>query len=292
MNAFLSSLRADLLDRRVRVVLIVLLAALVAGLVYALTGGSGSAPAPPSSFPPISAPAPGIAAVAATPSPKLAVAETTSGASKQRGGPVRDPFAPLPGAATATASTSSSSSSSATKSTTSVSSTSTTTTTSTKTGSSSSGSSSGGHAAAPQPAPVKQQVVIHFHTTVQFGVVPAAPAPGAQPPAPQLKTHKDIKVGGALPSKDNSQLVYLGVVLHTGKAAVFELTGEAILHGPAKCLPSPTHCQAIELGIGQSETLESIQANGTPVTYAIKLLSISRSATSGSAAGVHVASVG
>ena len=110
MNAFLSSLRSDLLDRRVRVVLIVLLAALVAGLVYALTGGSGSAPAPPSSFPPISAPAPGIAAVAATPSPKLAVAETTSGASKQRGGPVRDPFAPLPGAVTVTASTSSSAS--------------------------------------------------------------------------------------------------------------------------------------------------------------------------------------
>jgi hypothetical protein len=139
---------------------------------------------------------------------------------------------------------------------------------------------------------VQQPFVIHFHTTVQFGVVPAAPTPGAQSPAPQLKTHKDIKLHEALPSNDNSQLVYLGVVLRTAKAAVFELTGQAVLHGSAKCLPSPAHCQAIELKIGQSETLESIEANGTPVTYAIKLLSISRSVTSGSAASVHAASVG
>ena len=83
--------------------------------------------------------------------------------------------------------------------------------------------------------------------------------------------------------------MYLGVVLRTGKAAVFELTGEVIIHGSAKCLPSAVHCQAIELQVGQSETLESIEPNGTPVTYEIKLVSISRSETTASAARAHIA---
>src|SRR5207253_3336369 len=99
MSAFFSSLRADLLDRRMRVVLIVLAVALIAAVAYAFTGGSGSSPAPASSLPATSG-AVGIAAVAAPPNANQSVAETTSGATQQHGGATRNPFAPLPGSAT------------------------------------------------------------------------------------------------------------------------------------------------------------------------------------------------
>ena len=112
--------------------------------------------------------------------------------------------------------------------------------------------------------------------TAQFGVVPAVAA-GAPPQPAQLQTYKDMAIDEPLPGKDNPQLVYLGVALKTGKDAVFGLTGEAILHGSATCKPSPTQCQAIELGIGQTEKLEVVEATGQTVTYELKLPSIAKS---------------
>lgn len=279
MSGFLDALRADLLDRRTRVVLIVLGVALIGALAYAFTGGSGSTrPAAPAPLP--SSSAVGIAAVAAPANPNASVAETTSGASQQHGGATRNPFVPLPGSPTSSAPSSSATKSSGTASS----------------GKSTSGGSESHPSAttpeATKPPAAKEHVVIHFHTSIEFGVVPPAPAPGVPQTAPQLRTYKDIKLNEALPSKNNSQLVYLGVVLRTGKSAVFELTGEVIIHGAGKCLPSPTQCRAIELQPGQSETLESVEANGTPVTYELKLLSISRTVTTASAARAHAASSG
>jgi hypothetical protein len=126
---------------------------------------------------------------------------------------------------------------------------------------------------------------------VQFGVVPVV-AEGAPPQPAQLQTYKDMAIDEPLPGRDNPQLVYLGVVLKTGKDAVFGLTGEAILHGSATCKPSPTQCQGIELGVGQAETLEVVGPTGQPVTYELKLLSISKSLSSASAARAHAASRG
>jgi hypothetical protein len=123
--------------------------------------------------------------------------------------------------------------------------------------------------------------------TVQFGVVPAS-AEGAPPQPAQLKTHNDIALDEPFPSKANPQLVYLGVVLKTGKEAAFAFTGAAILHGSATCKPSPTQCEAIEMQIGQAETLEVVEANGSSVTYELKLLSITKSvSSSASTARVH-----
>jgi hypothetical protein len=133
-----------------------------------------------------------------------------------------------------------------------------------------------------------KRVIIHFHTTAQFGVVPVV-AEGAPPQPAQLHTYKNMAIDEPLPGKDNPQLVYLGVVLKTGKDAVFGLTGEAIVHGSATCKPSPTQCQAIELGIGQSEKLEVFDPTGQPVTYELKLLSIAKSVSSASTARVHQA---
>jgi hypothetical protein len=123
--------------------------------------------------------------------------------------------------------------------------------------------------------------------TAQFGAVPVTAA-GAPPQPAQLKTYTDMALDEPLPSKDNPQVVFLGVVLSTGREAVFALTGEAILHGSATCKPSPTQCQAIALQIGQTEKLEVLEADGQAVTYELKLLGIAKSVSSASAARAHV----
>ena len=85
-------------------------------------------------------------------------------------------------------------------------------------------------------------------------------AEGAPAQPAELKTYKNMALDEPLPDKANPQLVFLGVVLRTGKEALFGLTGAAILHGTGVCQPSATQCQAIDLQVGQSETLEVVEA--------------------------------
>ena len=59
--------------------------------------------------------------------------------------------------------------------------------------------------------------------TAQLGVVPAV-AEGAPAQPAQLKTYKDMALDEPLPGKANPQLVFLGVVLRTGKEALFGLS--------------------------------------------------------------------
>lgn len=283
MSDFFSSLKSDLLDRRFLPVLALLGVALLAALAYAVLGAGGPSR---SSTPPASSSASsgakgatGVIAISQAPAPNQAVAETPGGSHQHTSTP-HNPFTPLPGAKKAT----SSSGSSASKGSSSSSGTS-------PAGSGKPTSSGGGTAPATTLKPIAptKRVIIHFHTTVQFGVVPVA-VEGTPPQPAQLQTFKDIAIDEPLPGKDNPQLVYLGVVLKTGKDAVFGLTGEAIVHGSATCRPSPTQCRAIELGIGQSETLEVFSATGQPVTYELKLLSIAKSVSSASTARAHAAS--
>lgn len=279
---FFVSLKEDLLSRRLLPVLVVVGVALVAAVAYAVLGGGSSK----SSTLAVSASSgstavAGVAVSQAPANPNQPISETTNGTSKQHGGTARDPFTPLPGSEK----TSSSSAESTAASPASGSST------TSSSGPSTSPSSSGGMTpTTPKettPAPPKK-VYVHFHVTAQLGVVPAV-AEGAQPQPAQLKTYKDMALDEPLPGKSNPQLVYLGVVLRTGKDVLFGLTGEAILHGSASCQPSPTQCQAIELQVGQSETLEFVEADGTPVTYELKLVSIDKSLSSASTARVHAA---
>jgi hypothetical protein len=277
MSDFLKAVKADLLDRRLLPILALLGIALAAALAYAVLGGGSTpttpGPAPASTTPPAGSGALPIAVTPAQPSSEAAVAETTSGSTHQHAGASRNPFTPLPGTTTTTAATKAARSSA-------TSSPSSTSTPSKR----SSGSGGTAPASTPKPAPSKPQFVIHYHVTAQFGVVPSTSAQAPQPQPAPLKTFENMKLNAPLPSKDNSQVVFLGVLLRTGTEAVFALTGEAILHGSAACLPTPTQCRSIELKAGQSEQLESVEANGTPVTYELKLIRITRSVTSASAA--------
>lgn len=276
MNAFFTSIKADLLDRRLRAVMLALCLGLVGALVYALTGGSSATPAPSAAAPAPSAS--GIAAVAApTTAGNQAVAETTSGASQQREGKSRNPFAALPGSkttATPAATGGSSASSAAQKAA---------KNSAQKTSQSSGGSPSTGSGGSSSkggkstPAPHKPKPV--YRVAILFGIVPeGTPAQDAQ-----LTPYTNFKLGKKLPSP-KTPLLSFHEVTAGGKRAVFDVLGEVFLNGGASCLPSASQCHSIALAKGQSEEIEYLPAGGGhPIVYDLQVVSI----TSGKAAAAR-----
>jgi hypothetical protein len=266
MSEFLSSVKADLLDRRLVPLVALVVLALIGAVAYAVLGG-GSSPAAPKT----AAVSTG-SAIAGSPSglavsqvsPEKAVAETTGGVSQQRQGAVHNPFTPLPEPKTKTATLPQAASSS------------------TAASSSSSSSSQGSGGSSPtEPSkpstPAKPKIV--YHVAVLFGVLPV----GTTALTAQLTPYENLKLLAPLPSASQPLIVYRGVTLG-GKSATFTLIGEAILHGEAKCLPSETQCEAIDLKPSQSEQLEYITATGEPANYELRVVSIA--GTTASAAAV------
>jgi hypothetical protein len=260
MNDFLSSLKADLLERRTLALLGLLAAALVGAVAYAVLGAGSSSAPPPASSPGVGAGvgAAGIVAVPAPPNSRAALAEVTSGAPLQRGGGSRDPFTPLPGS-TATLS----SPSSPTKS---------------KTSGSPSPSSGKSKASNPTPEasekptkqpskPAKPKVV--YRVEVRFGTI----APGTPPQSAQLTPYDGLKAQQVLPSPGVPLVAFDGVVMG-GRRAKFKLVGESFLRGTAACVPSVSLCQAITLAPGQSEELEYLPPGAPPVVYELQVVKI------------------
>jgi hypothetical protein len=68
---------------------------------------------------------------------------------------------------------------------------------------------------------------------------------------------------------------------------VFALSREAILKGPARCIPSAEQCEAIDLEAGQSEELTYLEPDGQSVPYELKVLTITKESSTASAASVH-----
>jgi hypothetical protein len=256
MNDFLSSVKADLLDRRLLPIVALVVLALVAAIAYTVLGGGSSAATPTAAVSGGSSTAsPGLAASQST--SEKAVAETTGGVSQQRHGYARNPFTPLPEpkAKTQVAASSSSSSSSTTSSSTSAGS-----------GSQSSGGSSSTTPSQPS-TPTKPKTV--YHVSVQFGVIPT----GVTPAQAQLQTLDDVKLLTPLPSAQQPLIVFRGVTVG-GKSATFTIAGEEILHGEGKCLPSASQCEAIDLKAGQTEQLEYISVTGEALVDELRVVSI------------------
>jgi hypothetical protein len=265
MNAFLTSLKADLLDRRLLPLVGLVLALLLAAIAYAVLGGSSS-PAASASAP--STPAPqnsGVAVTAANTSGEKAVAETTDGIRVQRKGASRNPFAPLASETTTTTSspiTSSSSSSGSSGSS------------STEAGGTSTGSTEEKQT---EPAP-KQRTV--YHVTVLFGSL----TPNPETKEVKLTPYSNLKLFTKLPGGNAPLVVFRGVT-KGGKSATFTIVGEAIIHGNGACLPSATQCEAVDLKVGQSETFEYLAAGAlTPTSYELKVAAITPIKTSAKSA--------
>jgi hypothetical protein len=274
MTDFLDSLKADLLDRRLLPILALLGVALVAALGYLVLGGGSTAATPPAVRPIAHAPA-GIAVSQTPANPAQAAAETTSGSSAQRHGYAHDPFNALPVAAKQASSTAVVSSSRSGAPATSG----TPSTTSTKSGSGATPKS------APQPAAPTKPSAPHRATTVYkvsvvFGALPVV----APPQGVQLTPFQNLRLLTPLPSAQQPLIVFRGVTLG-GKSASFTVVGEVLLHGNARCLPSTSQCQEINLKTGQVEQLEYLAASGQVVTYELRILDIA--ATKASSAGLR-----
>lgn len=278
MNDFFDSLKSDLLDRRMIPVLGLVAVVLIAAVAYAVLGG-GSSVAPNTATPvaPV-AKVPGLAVSEVKTADVTASAETTSGSPQQTAGASRNPFAPMPGVKKAQAASAAAASSSGS---------------STTTGSGESSSSSTG-GATPAPAeetkksstptkPKSKQTV--FHVDVLFGTAAAA----TPPQDAALTPFNELKLQQPLPSDSQPLVVFRGV-LAGGKSATFTLVGEAILRGPAKCLPSASQCQAIDLQPGQTEELEYLPPGAAAITYELNVVSVSSSKAKLSSA--HISAFG
>jgi hypothetical protein len=284
MNAFLESLRADLLDRRLRPLVALLVVALVGAVAYAELGGSSSSTPPPAS-PAVSSPTGSVLLSPVKTEGTQAIAETTGGLKGQSGGATRNPFTPLPQPKQATPSSSTTTSTSAGSSSSSPSPNSSSTTGGAGTESGSSGNST---PAEPKQAPAPSKPKTVYEVAVLFGAAPpATPLANAQ-----LTSYAKLKLQQPLPSATQPLVVFRGVVAG-GKSATFTLVGEAIIRGSGACRPSPAQCQVIDLQKGQTEELEYVPLGAAPTTYMLHIVDIksvkAKAAAKAKASDAHAA---
>lgn len=283
MTEFLSSLKADLLDRRMLPLLALLGVGLAAAIAYVVLGGGGgsssgggSRSTPSASVAPASpgSSGPSLPVTQAPANPNAAVAETTEGARYQHHSGAHNPFTPL--AKAKTASSSGGSGSSGGSSSTAQSATpSSTGSTGSSSGSGSSGAGAGG--ATPEkpaePTPTKPQP--HKPKTVYTVDVLYGVAPTVSGQVSQLTPFTGLKRMQPLPSAQDPRVVYAGVSSN-GQDALFTLAGEAILKGQGTCVPRPTQCEAIALAQEQSEEFGYLEESGQTVVYELKVVSIAK----------------
>ena len=268
MSAFLRSVKADLLDRRLLAGVVLLTLALAAALAYAVLGGNSTAvsvaPVAPAGTGSLPVAAAGISISQGSPKSADASTETPS-SSYQRGGPSRNPFASPPAAKAASTSAKGSSSSHTTNSS-----------------STPSASKPAPQPASKKPAPVKstpapapkkskpKATATPDRVSVLFGEVPA----GTPTQDLRLTPYENLAPLTPLPSTKLPLLVYSGTAAN-GKLASFARAGEVVLRGSAACSPSPAQCLTIELEAGDSEQVEYLPAGGKPVVYELEIVSIS-----------------
>jgi hypothetical protein len=113
---------------------------------------------------------------------------------------------------------------------------------------------------------------------VLFGALPV----GTTPLTAQLTPFENLKLLTPLPSAKQPLIIFRGVT-SGGKSATFTLVSEAILHGPAACLPSTTQCEAIDLRESQSEQLEYLSPAGVTELFELRIVSIVSSKASSAA---------
>jgi hypothetical protein len=263
MTELLRSLRADLSDRRMLPILVALGLALAGALAYAVLGGGSSAkPLATAGLPaPSIVKGPSLPVSQAPANPNAAVAETTEGVRYQRRAGSHNPFVPLASPKSQTSTTSASTAAKASSGP--------------KPSASSGGSGTGssGSSTAPiQPQPKPKPKVTH--KSVATASLLFGPAPTVPGQLSQLIPYASVKQGEPLPSAANQLITFKSVVKNAGaahKSAIFALDREAILKGPATCLPSPSQCESIELELGGTEELSYLEPTEQTVTYELVL---------------------
>ncbi len=284
---YLHALHEDLRDRRLLPLVVLAGVMMVAAIAFVIIGGSGgggsSSPTASTnvSVSPNAGESSGLTLTHSTTA--NAVAETTSGTAEQHQGSSHDPFTLLPSviaaeakAAKAASATSSGSSSSSGGQSGGSSSSGSSSSGSSSSGSSSSGSSSGGSSKSGGSSggnnggskkPSKPKTV--YQVSVLFGERSPGSAEGAG-----LKPYENLALAFPLPSKEVPVVVYRGVS-GGGKLATFSIPLAPIEQGPAKCVPSSTQCEAIQLQAGENELLQIVKAGTQEVqSFELRVVSI------------------
>jgi hypothetical protein len=280
MRELFDAVKADLLDRRLRALVIFVGILLLGAVAFVVLGGSSESATPTAS----AGTTPGAGAAtptltqASTTNPKAAEAETTYGKTAQHHDKPVDPFIEL---TSSSSTTKSASASPATTPSSSAASASGKSSSSTSSGAASGGSSGSSGGAAPTPAaptpPVKPKTHTVYHVNVELG-----PAPTAAGEAVHLTTYKHLTVGSKLPSTSHPLLVLKGASLPAkvedvaGASATFGLLSSPIVNGPGKCLPSDTQCESVKMMNGQLEELQYAEENGQVVTYLLRVIGVFR----------------
>ncbi len=312
VQKFLGAVRADLIERRLWPVLVLLVAGLVAAFVFI---GGGPSASPPASTPPPAATA-GLAAQgpplsALPPNTNAAIAETANGTAFQRQSGAHDPFAPLvlPSDTTGPTGTTGASSSSGSSS---------------AGGGSGSGSSGSGGTSVPTPSvptpppssstppssptpspstppssstpskPKSQTLNADF----RFGLVPTTGSStgttgptgptgpsGAPVPLTDLQDYSNPKTNTPLPS--NGPILELLDAGSSGTSLRFSVQQELLINGTGTCLPSPTNCQTIDMSPGDVETLQYDSPSLGPLEYELAVVSVNGHVAASSASLQH-----
>jgi hypothetical protein len=235
---------ADLVDKRLWPLAIVLVIALVALPVLVLKPASSASPTPPA---PIAASPDGapLAQPAALVTDPAAIAEARSGGPVD--GKFKNPFAqqhvPKPKAQPTSSANASTSSATATPAT--------------GTGTPSSGGSTGSSTPAPAAKPRPRAQVTKLR--VRFG-----PSSGKRP-------LRELAPGTALPSVNDPLLVFVDVDSH-GKAE-FVVASEVQPQGDGRCTPSRAICAQLFMKFGDTEFLDVTRSSGT-VQYQLDVLGV------------------
>jgi hypothetical protein len=91
----------------------------------------------------------------------------------------------------------------------------------------------------------------------------------------KLAARTDVPRLSPLPSADDPFFVFLGV-LADGKTATFLVSSDAEATGDAKCLPSVESCQRIEMRAGDTEFFDVVTPEGETRQYQLDLVRVQR----------------
>jgi hypothetical protein len=307
VEKFLRSVKADILERRLWPVLVILVVGLVVAVMKFGGGVSANTPAvtPPPSGPDLAAQGPALSPL--PPNSNAAIAETANGVAFQRQAGAHDPFTPLvlpptgstgpTGASSSSSSSSSGSGSSGPPS---------------GSGSGSSGGSGGGSGgtsvptpsvptpppSSPTPAPSAPSTPPSrpksqkLNAQFRFGLIPAGGGSSTGPtgptgptgspvtpvPASDLQPYNNPKVNALLPS--NGPVLKLVGTGSGGTTLQFAQQQPLFPSGTGTCVPSPTNCPTIEMAPGDVEIFAFQSPTLGTLYYELTVVSVNGKAAS------------
>jgi hypothetical protein len=283
----MTALRRDLIERKLWMVAVLLLVAVIAVPVVLLrTGSSDGGPAVP--------PAPAAADAAPASTTQTTAAKVPQTAKKTATVATvdtsRNPFVTATSTTSTTTASTSSAPASSTSSTPSTGSSSATAATAMVTPAPASASSTNtASSSAPTSTPASTSHIASsgpVSTTASVTPVPAAKPQSWTVYSVDMRYGKDTSVRlrsniarlTAFPTAANPQVMFLGVMTG-GKQSVFALRAGLGHTGPGLCRPAHTRCSAILLKPGQTEHITVPVTGGSPQQMILRLVHITRSVT-------------